>query len=203
MERTYWGSLFDKEVWCSSLIAAVDHEFHRVTLISEDAMRLMTDCPMPGSMCHSISCTASLVYLQNYKYEEEAQTCMSATMVPDMKLRQLATQVSAGTTDSGCWYKSPAASSAQEANLQNQIKGASLSVLDVNLLPSPLLMKNHVTSPAASTAAKLKNMNTTVASVQFKQNLEFNNVENFDSLQEAFAVQWHAMVRVVILILWN
>ncbi len=35
---------------------------------------------MPGSMCHSMSCTESLVYLQNYKYEEEAQTCMSATM---------------------------------------------------------------------------------------------------------------------------
>ncbi|CAN5976777.1 unnamed protein product [Sphagnum jensenii] len=54
-------------------------------------------------------------------------------------------------------------------------------------------MKNHVTSPAASAAAELKNMNTTVASVQFKQNLGFNNVENFDSLQEAFAVQRHAM----------
>jgi hypothetical protein len=76
-------------------------------------------------------------------------------------------------------------------------------VLDVNLLPSPLLMKNHVTSPAASAAAELKNMNTTVASVQFKQNLGFNNVENFDSLQEAFAVQRHAMVRVVIIVLWN
>jgi hypothetical protein len=39
--------------------------------------------------------------------------------------------------------------------------------------------------------------------VQFKQNLGFNNVNFFDRLQEAFAVQWHAMVRVVILILWN
>jgi hypothetical protein len=103
MERTYWGSLFEKEVWCSSLIAAVDHEFHGVALISEDAMRFITNCPMPGSMCHSMSCSASLVYPQNYKYdEEEAQTCMSATMIPAMKLRQLATQVSAGTTDSGC-----------------------------------------------------------------------------------------------------
>ncbi|CAK9883069.1 unnamed protein product [Sphagnum jensenii] len=54
-------------------------------------------------------------------------------------------------------------------------------------------MKNHVASPAASAAAELKSMNTTVASVQFKQNLGFNNVENFDSLQEAFAVQRHAM----------
>jgi len=51
-----------------------------VTIISEDAMQLITNWPMPGSMCHSMSCTESLVYLQNYKYEEEAQTCMSATM---------------------------------------------------------------------------------------------------------------------------
>jgi hypothetical protein len=39
--------------------------------------------------------------------------------------------------------------------------------------------------------------------VQFKQKLGFKNVNFFDSLQEAFAVQWHAMARVVILILWN
>jgi hypothetical protein len=70
--------------------------------IARKSSTLITNCPMPGSMCHSMSCSACLVYLQSYKYEEEAQTCMSATMIPAMKLRQLATQVSAGTTDSGC-----------------------------------------------------------------------------------------------------